>query len=246
MTTAQPMTAEERIQRDYYASTAASYDAMHVNKKDEQYFALAFLAGMLEYFEVQSVLEIGAGTGRALLYIKSARSGVEVCGIEPVPELREIARSKGLSAQEIRPGNAMNLEFEDSHFDVVCAFGVLHHIKHPDRVVGEMLRVAKKAIFISDSNNFGQGRWLCRTVKQALHATGTWKIVNFLKTRGRGYSITEGDGLAYSYSVFSDYARIRAQCDTIHLVNTGQASPNLYRTAGHLALLGIKKQANSN
>lgn len=68
--------------------------------------------------------------------------------------------------------------------------------------MSEMLRVAQKAIFISDANNFGQGRFLARTAKQALNALGLWKTVDFIKTKGKGYTISEGDGLAYSYSVF--------------------------------------------
>jgi SAM-dependent methyltransferase len=51
----------------------------------------------------------------------------------------------------------------------------------------------------------------------------------------------EGDGLSYSYSVFNDHAQIRAQCQRIHLLNTMDAGANLYRTASHVALLGIKK-----
>lgn len=236
------MSKEEALQSAYYANTSADYDSMHLNRKDEQYFALAFLTGMLDYLEARSVLEIGAGTGRCLTYIKAARGSIQVCGIEPVDELRAIARSKGLSAQEMRAGNALNLEFEDNHFDVVCAFAVLHHVKHPDRVIDEMLRVAKKAIFISDANNFGQGSWMSRSAKQLLNAARLWPIANLIKTHGRGYSITNGDGLAYSYSIFSDYARIKERCRSVHLLNTGVANPNLYRTAGHLALLGIKSQ----
>ena len=53
--------------------------------------------------------------------------------------------------------------------------------------------------------------------------------------------ISEGDGLAYSYSVFNDYGQIRAQCSSVHLVNLLDAGVNPYRTATHVALLGIKQ-----
>jgi hypothetical protein len=40
---------------------------------------------------------------------------------------------------------------------VACAFGALHHVARPGQVVADMLRVGAKAVFISDSNSFGQG-----------------------------------------------------------------------------------------
>jgi hypothetical protein len=46
--------------------------------------------------------------------------------------------------------------------------------------------------------------------------------------------------LAYSYSVFTDYKTISSQCKSVHLLNTLPAGTNLYRSAEHIALLGIK------
>ena len=56
--------------------------------------------------------------------------------------------------------------------DAVCAFGVMHHVKRPAIVVGEMMRVARRAIFISDSNRFGQGSMPARRVKLLLWRFG--------------------------------------------------------------------------
>jgi hypothetical protein len=106
-----------------------------------------------------------------------------------------------------------------------------------------MLRVAKKAVFISDANNFGQGRLLARTLKQAINALGLWGLADLVKTGGKGYLCSEGDGLAYSYSVFSDYRQIKAACTRVHLLDTAGGGSNLYRSAAHVALLGIKKPA---
>ena len=96
-------------------------------------------------------------------------------------------------------------------------------------------------VFISDSNNFGQGGRAARAVKQLVNSLGLWPALNYLKTRGRGYTITEGDGLAYAYSVFTSYPLIRSSCSTVHLFNTTfSASVNPYRGAPHVALAGIK------
>jgi ubiquinone/menaquinone biosynthesis C-methylase UbiE len=227
------------IQRAYYAATAARYDAMHVAEDDEHGFALVHMIAAAEQLGVRSILDIGSGTGRALLKVKKALPAVRIVGIEPSPELRAVGHAKGLSEAELIDGDAMRLAFADGSFDLVCEFGALHHIPRPAAAVSEMLRVARKAIFISDSNNFGQGGALTRFVKQALNAVGLWPLADLIKTRGRGYTISEGDGLAYSYSVFNDLGQIARRCRSVHMLNTTNAGPNLYRTASHVAVLGI-------
>jgi hypothetical protein len=106
-----------------------------------------------------------------------------------------------------------------------------------------MLRVAEKAIFISDTNNFGHGSLSNRTIKQMVNMLGLWKFMDFLKTKGKGYTFSYGDGIAYSYSVFNDYRQIRNHCSSVHLLNTKDSQINLYRTASHVALLGVKKRS---
>jgi ubiquinone/menaquinone biosynthesis C-methylase UbiE len=228
------------IQRCYYAETAEKYNEMHVNEKDEHFVALSFMLAVIDYLEIHSILDIGSGTGRAVAYIKEKRPDIFIVGVEPVRELRKIGYSQGLSKNELIDGDATQLKFDNGQFDLVCEFGVLHHIKNPEKAVSEMLRVAKKAIFISDSNNFGQGSRFSRAVKQLINGIGLWSIADFIKTKGKGYTISEGDGLAYSYSVFNNYNQIKKQCKRIHLLNTKDGAWNFYRTVSHVALLGIK------
>jgi SAM-dependent methyltransferase len=234
------MKQESEIQRHYYAETADKYNDMHLQGGDEHYFALALLAASIDHFKFQSILDVGAGTGRALLFLKNKRPELTVRGIEPVAELREVGYRSGLSQEELTEGDATSMQFEDGQFDVVCEFGVLHHIRRPEIAVSEMLRVARVAIFISDSNNFGQGSFALRTIKQLINGAGLWKAFDLIKTRGRGYTISEGDGLAYSYSVFNNYKQIKRYCKSIHILNTQDGNVNPYRSAGHVALLGLK------
>ncbi len=238
--------SEIELQRRYYATTADRYDAMHVDTKDEHHFALSFLVASLDFLEITSVLDIGSGTGRAIQFLKEQRPELRVVGIEPVEELRKQGYAKGLSEQELVEGDATNLPFSPSEFDLVCEFGVLHHVRRPDAVVAEMLRVAGKAILISDSNNFGQGSFAARSVKQVINLLGLWRLADLVKTRGKGYMVSEGDGLAYSYSVFNNYKQIRAQCRSVHLLNTLDARINPYTTASHVALLGVKYESDGD
>jgi len=229
-----------KIQRAYYADTAHRYDSMHLNRNDEHSFALRFMISVLERLGIQSILDVGCGTGRGLLTIKRTAPGITVVGVEPSADLRQVAYANGITETELVDGDAMNLAYPDGSFDLVCEFGALHHIPAPAKAVAEMLRVSRKAIFISDSNNFGQGSWLARLFKQVVNAAGLWPMANIIKTRGKGYAISEGDGLFYSYSVFNDYKQIRQACESVHLLNTSDAGANLYRSSSCVALLGIK------
>ena len=232
---------EINIQRSYYKRTADQYEKIHnADETDEHYFALSCLAGLTNYLKIESILDIGCGTGRGLKYLKKLCPKIKIIGIEPVKELREVAYSQGVPKEELIDGDATKLNFRNSEFDLVCEFGTLHHIKNNKLVVEEMLRVSKKAIFISDSNNLGQGSKVTRSIKQILYALRLWKLVDFIKTKGKGYALSEGDGLAYSYSVFRNYRQIKSSCKSVHIINTKDADINLYRTATHIALLGIK------
>ncbi|MEW6602153.1 MAG: methyltransferase domain-containing protein [Nitrospirota bacterium] len=231
---------EREIQQKYYSETAETYNLWHVNEHDEHAFALSFLASVVDFLGIKTILDVGAGTGRAVLYIKQKRPEISVIGIEPVKDLRSIGHKSGLSEHELVEGDGTKLKFCDNAFDLVSAFGILHHIKHPEVVVREMLRVGKKAIFISDSNNFGQGSFLSRSMKQFINLIGLWKMADLVKTRGKGYMLSEGDGLSYSYSVFNNYRQIRHGCKRVHILNTMDANINPYRSAAHVALLGIK------
>ena len=237
------MPSDADRQREYYSATAARYNDWHVNaqEQDEHSFTLSFMASVLDYYGIRSVLDVGAGTGRTIQYLKRARPDLPVTGIEPVAALREIGYGNGLSREALVDGDALHLPFRDDEFDLVCEFGVLHHIKTPEVAVAEMLRVAKKAIFISDANNFGQGSFVVRSLKQLINAVGLWKAADLVRTRGKGYTISEGDGLAYSYSVFNNYKQIQERCSMVHVLNSAGAGTNPYRSASHVALLGIKK-----
>lgn len=231
---------ETATQRAYYANTAERYDDLHLGSDPEHDLALAWLSGVVDHLGARSVLDVGAGTGRTLSFLKQRRPELRAVGVEPVAELRQVGYEKGIPATELLDGNGADLPFTDGEFDIVCAFAVLHHVRHPETVVREMLRVADKAVFISDSNNFGQGSAPARLLKQALHGSGIWRFADWLKTGGKGYNFSGEDGLAYSYSVFDSSRLIHQCCPSVHYLNTVTASPNLYRTAGHVALLGIK------
>jgi len=234
------------IQRAYYAETAHKYDDIHKHDRDEHGLGLAYMMAMIEFFGISSVLDVGSGTGFALLKLKEKMPHIRAVGVEPSPAQRVIGYSKGLSETELVDGDAMRLAFADGSFDLVCEFGALHHMPRPEMAISEMLRVARKAIFVCDSNNFGQGGKFSRFLKQAINAFGLWPAANLIKTKGKGYTLSAGDGVMYSYSVFTNYKQISKRCASVYLLNTANSAPNLYRTSSGVALLGIVRPKNGS
>ena len=233
-----PMSSPIHAQRDYYERTAASYDERHVGPTDEHatalrgFMALAELAG-----PVTSVLDVGAGTGRAVKLLKEAWPAATIVGVEPVAALRQEALNCGLSSLEIRDGDALSLPFADGSFDYVIATGVLHHIPDPDRAVREMVRVAKKGVMISDSNNVGQGNATSRLLKYLIKALGLWQALVWVQTRGRMYKFSEGDGIYFSYCAFDAVKSLQRKFPFIHYLNTQPCVGfNPYRGAGHVMI----------
>ncbi len=207
-------------QQDYYRTTAGQYEAMHVHPLDEHGIALALLAGLARHIGVRSILDVGAGTGRAILLLQDYLPGVRVTGIEPVDEMREIGHARGIARDVLIAGSGEALPYADDSFDLVIETGVLHHVADPALVVREMCRVAARGVLISDSNNFGQGSPLARRAKAALDRLGLWRAAIWLSTRGRMSKWSEGDGVFYSYSLFDALPILAGKFPRHYIVNT--------------------------
>lgn len=204
------MLAAETLQRQYYESTAGTYAASHEVDNPECQEALDMLTALSPVWGAQSLLDVGSGAGRVLRHFQDTAPQLKLAGIEPVPALIREAERAGLRRGTIREGTGLSLPYPDGSWDVVTAFGVLHHVAEPHRVVAEMLRVARRAVVVSDGNRFGQGRPVARLAKAALCATGLWPAWIALRTRGKGYSVSDGDGVHWSYSVYDSMALLRA------------------------------------
>lgn len=232
------MTDAAQIQRAYYEETAQSYDDSHAER--EHVVALHYLAAFIELHDIRSVLDVGAGTGRAMRFLKARFPHLVVKGIEPVEGLRRIGHQKGIPEEDLVDGDGTRLPFPDDAFDLVVEFAVLHHVPKPQDVVAEMIRVAGRGVAISDANFMGQGPRPVRALKLALYKLGLWPLADFVKTRGKGYTISEGDGLAYSYTVYQNVGQLRRAFPSVHLLSTagGDGDHGSMTTAPHLLVIG--------
>lgn len=97
-------------------------------------------------------LEVGAGEAHLSAYL--AKYGYETTALDYSEEAIELAK-KNFSRQAITGkfivGDAFNLPFEDSSFDLVFSTGLLEHYEDPSPIVREMVRVIKPGgLFFSD------------------------------------------------------------------------------------------------
>jgi SAM-dependent methyltransferase len=129
------------------------------------------------YFEGSSgprVRQINAiSIARGVRDLKESLPDLFVCGVEPVVALVKQAVISGNTASgPILCGSGEALPFADASFDAVCEFAVLHHVANPNAVVKDMLRGAKKAVHIADSNRFGQSSYATSWFHPLLNSEG--------------------------------------------------------------------------
>lgn len=235
--------SEVQKQRDYYKAKARHYDSTWAfDPNDEHFIATAALDGLLKHFKVQSLLDVGCGSGRSLDYLRKLGTNVKLHGIDPVEALVEECYAKGFTADEVSLGDACNLKFADSSFDCVTAFGVLHHIPEPKQAIEEMIRVAGKCIFISDHNIYGMGSPLTRRLKQTFRDLGMKPLLRTLMTRGKGFHDTDWDGVFYPFSLVDHVELIKKYSQNCYLFSTKTPSVNLYRESSHIAILAELKK----
>jgi SAM-dependent methyltransferase len=123
----------ERGTPEFFAQVAATRDELEPFIPDYADFASA---------RGKRVLEIGVGLGSD--FIRFARAGADVTGVDLTEESISLVRSRlaleDLSA-DLRVADAEQLPFEDGSFDIVYSWGVLHHTPNADRAIAEAQRV---------------------------------------------------------------------------------------------------------
>jgi SAM-dependent methyltransferase len=190
---------------------------MHVQPGDEHFIALEYATALLHAVRAKSVLDVGSGTGRAVRFLRQQCPDLQVEGVEPVRELREQAQALGTVLHD---ATGEDLPFHDGSFDVVMAFGIMHHVPDPAPVIAELTRVARSGVMISDANRFGQGSAAAGILKIAIHRAGLWPAFERLRTKGRGYMESDGDGIFYSYSIFDSTSQLETWADRVFVVPT--------------------------
>lgn len=224
----------------YYESTASDYDALHDNEPDH---TRAFELGWPLVQPAKSILDVGCGTGRGLSVVSGIDPSVELHGIEPSEQMLAVARKK-VPRANLQAGTGEALPFRNATIDVVSAAGIMHHVDDPEVVISEMFRVAKKAVLISDHNNYAFGGSFAKKLRMGLKIAGMLGAFTYVKQGFKRQGYSEEDGWWYPYSLFENYKDIAAKADRLYIIPTRPATGqlgNIIFSQSHFCLIAIKR-----
>jgi len=83
---------------------------------------------------VQSVLDLGSGTGTLLKLVRSAYPEAKLVGLDADPRIIALARAKVQSDVELVHGDATSPPFDPGSFDRVVSSLVLHHLTREQKL----------------------------------------------------------------------------------------------------------------
>lgn len=130
---ADPLVAE-------YAKAAKHYDekwAFYVEATTRETLRRLPLAA------ASRVLDVGCGTGELLRRVRANVPDAVLAGLDPVPEMLDVAREKLSGRDDLRVGYADRLPWNAGTFDVVVSCNMFHYISHPVAALREMARVLR-------------------------------------------------------------------------------------------------------
>jgi SAM-dependent methyltransferase len=125
------------------------------------------LSGLLEAFsEVQTVLEVGCGTGHFARWLGSL--GPAVVGLDLSHAM--LAEARRLQSPSCVRGDAQVLPFESRSFDLVALITTLEFVEDPLGVLKEAARVARKGLLLGVLN-----RWSLLALRRRLSRRALWR-----------------------------------------------------------------------
>ena len=89
------------------------------------------------------VLDVGCGTGELLRRLRTLYPGARLAGLDPVPEMLDVARKKLGGSEDLRIGYADSLPWPARSFDIVVSCNMFHYIAQPQAALREMGRVIR-------------------------------------------------------------------------------------------------------
>jgi 2-polyprenyl-3-methyl-5-hydroxy-6-metoxy-1,4-benzoquinol methylase len=103
-----------------------------------------FTAAQFTRWAGKELLEIGVGAGCD--HLQFARAGAICHGVDLTDAAIETTRQHLAlhgHTSDLRRGDAEDLPFAATNFDLVYSWGVIHHSAHPERIIAEIHRVLR-------------------------------------------------------------------------------------------------------
>ena len=218
------MAADQTV--EYYNQTADQYDELH-GHEPEHILALETTLDFVKELSPDSLLDVGCGTGMGLQWYAGMLDGVDLIGVDPSEQLLKVAANK-VPRAKFHQGFGEKLPLADDSVDIAVATGILHHVDDPKATISEMFRVARKAVVISDNNNYAFSGVSFRRVRLLLFSLGLLNAATFVKQgfRRRGYS--DEVGWWYPYSLSNDFDVIAKKSKKFFIFPTRRPNTEAY------------------
>lgn len=117
--------------RDYLPGDHSNQQSLHSHIK--KFFA--------QHSESAKVLDLGCGEGNSIEFFRGLGDNIIWHGvdIENSPEVKQRARESDLFSSF----NGVDLPYSDNYFDLIYCHQVLEHVRYPDALIADALRVLK-------------------------------------------------------------------------------------------------------
>jgi len=136
--------ARAELAQAYFARHAGEWDEMRRLQISETEVENC-LVELVGRKPVQSLLDLGTGTGRMLLLLKDIYR--RAVGVDASRDMLAVARAnldaEDLTRAVVRLGDILNLPLENEDFDLVIVHQVLHFLEHPEVALVEAARVLR-------------------------------------------------------------------------------------------------------
>jgi SAM-dependent methyltransferase len=217
--------------RHFYRD-AADYEAQ-VAAHDERYFR-KYVGSLLRFLPpgIESVLELGAGSGAALAAYIGERAPGRVVGLELSRRHLKAIRERGAPHLAVA-GDALELPFADGSFDLVTCFQVVEHLPSVRSAIDEALRVLRRPGYLAVgipnhaslltpaqdlvkgrtryafgvANRAGAARWLARNLRISAAKRLTTEARYLYREPRLGDNVRGGDSDAVYYACPLDLYR---------------------------------------
>jgi len=113
---------------------------------------------MLDHLDIsdnRSILDVGCGTGNALILMARENQEAKYCGIDISSQMIEAARKKTKNNPnfEFQVADSARIPYAQDSFDLVLSSNSFHHYREPLKVLAEIKRVLKdgRVFFLVDA-----------------------------------------------------------------------------------------------
>lgn len=136
----------ELYSREYDASMK---EWRRIGSIDKATNILASLGAVQDAQPLESVLEVGCGTGDVLYQLAEKKIASRYIGIE-IGDVRaqSVQAQNNRNDVNVHPYDGKTIPYPDKHFDFVYATHVLEHVMDERGFLGEMRRVSRRFIYL--------------------------------------------------------------------------------------------------